>query len=407
MWAIPSYTEIERLVSLAQKYWEKFTYERKTQRFNKAHESFKNPFLSRFLSWKYSHHNVLNVSGTIYPVVVFPTPKYQERDLESILSKALHRSVHDPEKFVVVDPHFRALAGELGLPLVNRITYTMARLNYGGKLQLLCELGYYYYTLDTCFSLYWEILSNLDSLVESGQDNFRRFDEELKLRQVLHEVVGDPVTDGSRRSVAIGISTLIAYNDGKGIKLWVKRRSMQGVAVYPGLVNVLPSGMFQPLVCSFDEEFSIRHNLYREYLEEIFDRPEVYGEEAYDYFYEDTRLERLFKLVGRGQAELFLTGVAVDLLSLRPEICTLLLIGTPEWFGYHSKAAQEQERFKLSLEFMKGSADRGPLEGQVTPIPFSRDDRDLLQYKFLSPFDITPSGAGAFWLGVNKLREIL
>ncbi len=230
------------------------------------------------------------------------------------------------------------------------------------------------------------------------------------LRKTLHDKVNDPVIDGSGRSAAIGISTLVAFNDGNKMVLWLKRRSKKGVAVSPGLISVLPSGIFQPVTDFLGKEFSIRHNICREYLEELFDRPEVREpgtEIGPDFFYNDPCLQHLFTLLGMEKAELLFSGIAIDLLTLRPEICSLLVIKTPGWFSYHSSAPDPKERFKFNLEFTLGQAEQDTLSWTVEPLPFPYEDSDMLKYQYLAPFRMTSAGAGAFWLGVDQLRNLL
>jgi len=404
---LPSYTDFFHLLKIAQDEVKKLTRKQQEKRLYGALGNYDNPLLTKFLRWKYSDYDMLQRGDNIYPTVIFKAPVQQQLDLESVLFKPLAQPCKEPKQFVTTDCYFRVLVKALGLPLYDAPNYAMASLIHKGKLQLTCELGYYYYTLDTCFSLLWEILSKLNKIRGDTDDDFKRFDKELELRTGLHRVCRDPIVTGTGRSAAIGISTLVAYNDGLGFKLWLKTRSTSGVAVYPGLVNVLPSGMFEPAVGKLDEEFSVRHNVFREYLEEVFDIPEAKGEEAYDYFYNNPRLEFLCKFLGLGFAQLFLTGVAVDLLSLRPEICTLLLIRTPEWYSYHAKAPVEQGRFSLSSEFFKRHPPETVRETLLTTIPFSKKDSELLRYECLSASKMTPSGAGVFWLGVDTLKKVL
>lgn len=407
---IPFYQESKDLYNLATKHWDRFTQNKRIEQHKLAQKSHENPLLYEFLKWKYGDYPILERCGNVYPVVVFPAPKHQQRNLNSALLYPLVKDKPKAETFAARDPSFRVLIEKLGAPLENRLTYTMIRLNTQDTLQLTCMLGCYYYQLDTCHSLGWEILSSLGKLGRHDKDSFKIFDDEqLKLRKALHEKVNNPIIDGSGRNAGIGISTLIAYNNNGKMQLWLKRRSRKGVAVLQGLVHVIPSFMFQPMTMFVDEEFDIPHNIFREYLEEIFDRPEpqLGEEEAYNYFYDDPRLQYLHILLGRQEAELLFTGIAIDLLTLTPEICTMLWFKKPDWFSHHSHSA-DKERFKVNLEFMKGYEERDPLDyWLVTPVPFSHSDSELSQYEYLSPSRITPSGAAAFWLGLEQLRGII
>lgn len=405
---IPFYQEAKDLYKIAVLYWNKLAKDKIEEQFQLSQKSRENPYLYEFLKWKYGNYNILEWRQNIYPVVVFPAPNHQKYNVNSALTYPLTKEEPKSEAFVVREPTVRALLEKLGVPIQNRLTYTMTRLNTQDSLQLTGALGCYFYTLDTCYSLEWEILSNLNKLGGHNEDDFKRFDEQLDLRRKLHANVNYPIVDGSGRSAAIGISTLIAYNDNGRINLWLKRRSKKDVAAHGGLVHVIPSFIFQPVTEFIEEEFKVPHNIFREYLEEIFDRPEPQmGTEAvYNYFYGDLRLQYLLTLLGSQQAELLFTGIAVDLLSLRPEICTLLWIKTSDWFNRHSSSADEN-RFKINLEFIKGYDAQNGLDWLVTPVPFSRDDSILSRYEHLSPSHITPGGIAAFKLGLKFLQEVV
>lgn len=269
---IPFYQEAKDLYHLAVQHWNKVSQDKRVEQLRRAQEARENPRLYEFLGWKYEGYSLLEWCDNIYPVVIFPAPKHQQRDLNSVLAYPLLEDKPKPETFAAREPSFRVLLEKLGAPIQNRLTYTLARFNTGEALQLSCTLGCYYYALDTCHSLEWEILSNL--VVVGGRGSFEDFDRKLKLRSALHERVNDPIVDGGGRSAAIGVSTLIAYNDNGKTRLWLKRRSKWHVAVHSGLVHVLPSFMFQPVTTSVDDEYNVSHNIFREYLEEIFGRDE-------------------------------------------------------------------------------------------------------------------------------------
>ena len=63
------------------------------------------------------------------------------------------------------------------------------------------------------------------------------------------------------------------------------------------------------------------HNVLREFGEELFDIEELErdrGYVAFDWFYEVPPVKELRDLLATGEAQLLLTGVAVNLLNLRP-----------------------------------------------------------------------------------------
>ena len=71
------------------------------------------------------------------------------------------------------------------------------------------------------------------------------------------------------------------------------------------------------------------------HLEELFGRDlDGAGEEGFvshDFFYGDPNLVEIQSLEAEGKARLYFTGVAMNLLNLRPEICAPLLVEDEEW----------------------------------------------------------------------------
>ena len=88
----------------------------------------------------------------------------------------------------------------------------------------------------------------------------------------------------------------------------------------------------------FQNEFSAAHNIRREYLEEVFNKGclQTPGKLAtYDWFYKDPDLVFLNSTIEDDGAEICLTGLSVDTISLRSEILALLLIRSPDWWENH------------------------------------------------------------------------
>ena len=221
--------------------------------------------------------------------------------------------------------------------------------------------------------------------------------------------MADPVTNGKGRSTAIAISTLISYNDGENYNLLIKNRSQTATAVHNGLLHVVPSFMFQPIVGNIDFEFSVLHNIYREYLEEIFDIPEEDHSFTVDSIYKNANIKYLDTLLKNGEAELYFTGIAVNLLNLRPEICTLLLIKSPEWYKLHSMGMEYEKeklnRFKFNNEFVSYIEFGQNIEDFIYEFKFIRNEHKLFDDYPIYPHKMVPPGAAAFWLGFDTLCE--
>jgi hypothetical protein len=374
-----------------------------------AQDAFKNhPLLHQFLKWKYQGEPILERCGEVYPVAVYPASKSQSRFPDSVLLSLDERRTPDQDN-LVQDSTLRQLVAQIGRAMLqNRATFTMKELvidrdQSGSMTQvgLKCGLGTYFKALDTCDSLEWEILSKITNLSDSSNKAFEQFDSQLALRSALHTKVANPVRYGSCRSAAIAISTLVAYNDAGTYNLWVKLRSANAVAVHANLIHVIPSFMFQPATDYLKEEFSVKHNIYREYLEEVFNEPEPQEGEAghWRYFYDDPRLRYLRRLLYAQKAELYFSGVAVNLLNLRPEICTVLLIRSSAWCN--------SQKFHFNLEWASALNQENNQENVIARVPYKARDEELMQEAPLHANKMVSPGAAAFWLGIDVLRNVL
>lgn len=379
-----------------------------------AEDAREDPNLYRFLKWKYGYETILEKCGEIYPVAIFPAHEDQQHDINSVLS-SFEQDI--PKNLITSDAYLSTIQ-KVGLnpPLIDRALYRMTELKKEGELlKLNCALGTYFQMLQTSQALEWELLRTWveASKKPENESDFEAFDQKLKLRGKLHAQVDNPIRDGRSRIAGIGVLTLIAFLDEDGkYYLWVKRRSKQGVGMYPGSLHVIPSGMFAPASLSVKEEFDkggVIANIWREYLEEVFNKPEPeVGQDDWRYIDRDERLQYLLKLIEDGEAQLYFTGVAVQLPNLLPEICSLLLIKTPKWHKYHSNHPSENMRFNFNGEYAT-IEDLGEFvkagKKSVARIPYSDNDEELIRY--IPPSTIVPDGAAAFWMGVDTMRRIL
>ena len=359
------------------------------------------PALYQFLKWKYPQEPILERGGYLYPVAVYPAPKAQWGDPESVLS-GVDLLPPPEESLIIRDSSYRNFFKSMGRSLVDLPTYTMSKFHTDGFLGFQCGLGSYFCMLDTCDVLEWELLLRWRN--QSGP----RQVIELPLRQKVHAFSSDPVHSGKGRSVGLAVSTLIAFYDYNKLYLWLQRRSSFTLSLMEGMFHVFPSFMLQPAgPHRVKEEFSIRYHFNREYLEELFNRPQplASGESSFN-FYQDPCFMRLQHYQEQKEALFLLTGVAVNLLNLRPEICTLLFIKTPEWFTYHSKGAPYQQRFCCNEEFCEIGDQKRKHSLFGFRIPYTDRDSDLIKAGGLYPDRIVPSGAAAFWLGIDTLRSI-
>jgi hypothetical protein len=252
----------------------------KLQLLVEAQKAINNEWLTEYLRWKYQDHQLLTRNGRTYPVAVFPAHATHVTDIESALK---HPIADKPSRdsFIVRNDSFRTSVHNLFLldKDFNSRTYSMKELTTrDGKPQMECQFGTYFDSYDTSEVLEWEIRKNTRKLAGVGESAFRRFEAHLPLRRRLHQAVADPVCNSEGRNPAVGIATLIAYKESNGpeapFQLMVRRRAAKGVPLRAGLLHVLPSFMFQPTTThGVESEYSVKYNILREVLEEIYSYP--------------------------------------------------------------------------------------------------------------------------------------
>jgi len=164
----------------------------------------------------------------------------------------------------------------------------------------------------------------------------------LERRAWLHERVADPVADGRRRSAALGVSTLtivrVRNRSFDGYKMFLSPRSCT-VATQRRRYHVVPSGMFQPFIPGesadlLEGQFSVLATAVREFVEELYGVEELEtGDGRVDpqAIYRRRESQLLNDMLKHGTAALLYTGVGVNLLALRHEVCTVLVIDDPGW----------------------------------------------------------------------------
>ena len=164
------------------------------------------------------------------------------------------------------------------------------------------------------------------------------------------------------------------------------------------ILNTLPSNPEKA-----EENFSIRYHFIREYLEELFNRPQLKGD---GNIFHDPCSQKLMDYMNNKDISFFFTGIAINLFNLRPEICTLLYIRTPDWFEYNSMKAPIGERFFGNEEFKNSGYAKSDCPFGFH-IRYNNQDTELVSNGRLYPDRMVPSGAAAFWLGIDVLRSIL
>jgi hypothetical protein len=366
-----------------------------------------NARLYDYLRWKYGGAEpIFERNGVTFPLAVYPAPAAQQRDPESVLIQPVSNRF-PPDETLLKEPMMRELIQRAGRPAQNLATFAMRELVVGERVRMSCQMGQYFDMIDTCDALEWEILRAAPSLKSSTERAYKLFDNRLPFRKALHGSVANPVRDGACRSVAISLNALIAFYRNDSVYLMLRKRSEQ-VAVHAGLIHVVPSFMFQPASSAITQEYSLLHSIYREYLEELFDRPDPKPDETDpDYFFGDPHFKELQGMLESGQTEWYFTGVAVNLLNLRPDICTVLLIKDDQWYHRHAPdQAPQDQQFRLNIEFATHLERAETEQALIGNLPLKASDIEMAEYLEVTPKSMTPCGAFALWAGVDLLRSL-
>lgn len=312
-----------------------------------------------------------------YPIIVFPPSDEQREDVDSVLG-ALPRHIQRRDNYAIYDYGHLHSVQNAGRHLYDGPTFVFKSLRLR-PLRLTAEIGSYYDMLATCGALEREARA-ADGLIR------------LPSRTQLHRRYrpNETLLHGNGRSAAIGVATLIVcYRDG-GYQALLAQRTARA-ATDPLAYHVMPTFMFQPSAADSVHplEWSVRHQIYREYLEELFGMAESAQPQRPDYFYQHPSLRALQAYGARGAAQLYLTGVAINLLTLRPEICALLLIHAPEWAESSFLAVAEAH------------------EGRLCYAPIVDDAALTAALPQGALASLPPQGAAALWLGVDYARAVL
>lgn len=368
------------------------------------------PRLYEFLAWLYGKEmnggGVLRQNKLIFPAALWPTPGNAPTDPDAVLGafQPVPASAL-PEGFELPGRLYLHNLQRMSPGLWNGRTYCMDSLDIeDGRPSLTCSSGHFFDALVSCDLLEFELLSAFgEALPEAAA--FAEFLERLTLRGTLH-ARGNPLRHACGRSAAIGVSTLVIFPAGG--RYHVLLRSCGSRLAYAAkFFHTVPSLMMQPMLADERVEYSVRHNVYREYLEEVFAVAEgemPHTPAQYHAVYDDPAIRYLQNCEASGSARLLLSGVAMDLFKLRPEICALLLIDDPEWWPAH----RQRLRPATMVDSQHGSAadllDRSP----ATPLYAIELSPELaLPTGLLRPERFTPPGAASLCLGLNLARQLL
>ncbi len=319
--------------------------------------------------------------GIAHPVAVFKPAATQVHDIDSLLDPA--PPTPEARDFASYDHGYLQDLLNSKAGLYNGATVTMKSLRQN-PLRLRGALGRYYDMLASCAALERELRD------AAAQGGFR-----APARAAYHRVAAPDksLTQGAFRSAAIGISVLTVFKASGDYQALLARRSRQ-TAIDSGKLHLLPAMMFDPATGDA-REWSVKHQIFRETLEELFGMPEIRQPARWDFFYAHPALRYLLSLLESGAAQLCACGICLNLLTLRPEICALLLIHAPEW----------QRRVSAPDSDMPLTTAAETVAGSMIRAPIASDAAFLAKLPPAPHLRMPAHATAAMWLAIDRARQ--
>jgi len=324
-------------------------------------------------------------SGIEHPVTIYYPSEAQMRDVDSVLD--LYPPTQEDKDYAAYDYSYLSNLQNSKPSLFNGRTFTLNFIREN-PLKMRGALGHYFDMLATCASLENE-------LRDAVAEGWMRAPSRAQYHR--HVEPKDAILRGTRRSAAIGIATLTVFNDNGTYKAILARRSNK-TAFDSGMYHVLPAMMFQPTTSDFshpEHEWSIKHQVFREVLEEMFNMPEELDATEWDFFYQHPAMVYLKELMDSRQAHLYVTGITLNLLTLRPEVSTLLLIREPKWYA-RITAPDSDIPFMTADETVKDS---------VVVAPMMTDNEFLGHFPENLYLRMPAQATATMWLGIDLARK--
>ncbi len=316
---------------------------------------------------------LLQRHGATYPVTV----RHPDLNVpaDGILSPAVPSVELTRDDLPVYDDTLVPRLKADGRRLFNGVTFAFDRLEEnvdGQPVRLHAKLGRYFDFIASSLAIEQEFLRG----------------DSHPLRDAMHAAVppADLWRTGAGRSAAIGAGVLTVFKHDDGpYRLILIQRSAQA-ADKPGAYHVAPAFIFQPSALDYPAaEWSFAAQVKREYLEELFNVPEMEGGGADHTQVPEAR--ELDAMLADGRASLHFTGFSMNMLTTQVALCALLLIHQPGWFQAHMGATWEVSGLQA--------------------LPFATDAEFLAHVPPDFPVRVTPNGAAALWLGVDRARKLL
>lgn len=315
-----------------------------------------------------------------HPIVWYSASPEQAKQIDSVLGH-LNPTIASVDSMGFYNYAYLHSLQNSGRTLFNGLTYTLKRLRTN-PLRLDAGLGYYFDMIATCSALESELLDVIDKgmvRLPMRTQYHREFDAQQALQS------------GKGRGAVIGGVMLIVFNDGEGYKALMSQRTAHH-ATRPNALHLLPAFIFQPMdETRIQADWTFKHHLYREYLEELVGMAEGDAEMA-----RHPALLDLQAMEADGRASIQLTGVSFNLLTLRPEISTVLVIHDETWWqtmqsGYRGYTLNTPEAQEASLRLL----------------PITDDETVLATLPDAYYLNTAPQAIPALWEGIDTARLLI
>lgn len=362
-----------------------------------------------FLAELYYDVDVLIGPNGPFPMGIIDIPLNAKEQPEDILG----RIVTKEKQYAVLEPKIIAAIKRRGSTIWNGTTFSLDELvlNYNNEAtEIKAHLGSYYDMVSSADYLEYECIAAMETSALVGLD-------QLSARSRCITKYNSPLDcllHGGGVDAVIAISTLVVYLHEDQYWLLCDVRSKM-VAEYGDLYHVIPSFIFQPVTNTSKHnlkvEWSIKHNIFREYLEELFNVPEVKRAGrpvAPDFFYGHPNLRLLQEYLRTGSAQLRGVAFAFNLLTHRPEILTLLLIQDESWFDQQKDCWKAKAGglvyLNLNEEFLGIESRTSDQHLEIiTALPL----QDSYWENIVKPWLMVPPGAPALIMGAKEAVCIL
>jgi len=360
--------------------------------------SYASDFLIEFLQNLYPHAPLLTVGGQTYPVAFYP-PTMCSTNLPSI---AFDKTWRPTIPWRLRGREYYWLM-RTSIPSDERKTFVLKQMTHD-PLHIECGWADYFAVLRSADALEWELLKAI--VAGSSTRSMQGFLDLLPLRKRLHETNSDPLRNGDGRADALAVSCFLIFETSAGRKALLKVRGKQSQALRKGMLHVVPAGMFQAPFQQPEVECSVLHCFLWEFYEELFgaEDPKIRIREQTmpKWFYSKPPVKEIQGLLSKGRATLYYTGVAVDLLNLRPEILLMLHVLEPSWFKKHSEAASGEAGFKFTNE------EWAPVgaSSSFREIALPTSEEELFAQCGINRTNIAPPSAAALVSGMRCLASI-